>query len=78
MNIDETLQQTLNMGYGAISGQFMLLNDKRLKLSKKNKLITGTGFIETRGALYHEINRGIDWIFTNHPLRLKKYLESSP
>jgi glycerophosphoryl diester phosphodiesterase len=75
MNMDQTLEQVLAMGYGAISGHFMLMNDKRLKLSREKKLITGTGFIETRGALYREISRGVDWIFTNHPLRLKKYLE---
>jgi glycerophosphoryl diester phosphodiesterase len=76
MNMDETLEQALALGYGAISGHFMLMNDKRLKLSKEKNLITGTGFIETKGALYRELSRGVDWIFTNHPLRLKKYLET--
>ena len=75
MNMDQTLEQVLALGYGAVSGHFMLMNDKRLKLSREKNLSTGSGFIETRGALYREINRGIDWIFTNHPLRLKKYLE---
>ncbi|MEK6556597.1 MAG: glycerophosphodiester phosphodiesterase [Bdellovibrionota bacterium] len=73
-DIDNTVAQTLERNYGAVSGHFMLLNDKRLRLSKEKGLITGTGFIETRGALYREIHRGVDWIFTNHPLRLQKYL----
>lgn len=74
MNMPKTIEATIKRGYGAVSGHFMVLTDERLQLCRQQGLITGTGFIETRGALYREIARGIDWIFTNHPLRLKAYL----
>ena len=75
MKMSQTLQLTQKYGFGGISGHFLSLNSNRLQICKQKKLITGTGFIETQGALAHEISRGVDWIFTNHPLRLKKYLE---
>jgi glycerophosphoryl diester phosphodiesterase len=30
----------------------------------------GTGFIASRYCLYRELDRGVDWIFTNHALKL--------
>ncbi len=73
-NVNAAVKQTLNFGYGNISGPFMLLTQKHLNLCRKNGIAVGTGFIESRGAFYTELNRGVDLIFTNHPLRLKSYL----
>lgn len=73
-DVNTTLKQTLNFGYGNISGPFALLTQNHLKLCRENGIAVGTGFIESRGALYRELNRGVDLIFTNCPIRLKSYL----
>jgi glycerophosphoryl diester phosphodiesterase len=74
MDMENTIERADAREMGAVSGHFMLLDDERLAKCKAHGLTTGTGFIETKGCLYREINRGIDWIFTNHPVRLKAYL----
>lgn len=71
-----TLKKTLVFGHGAVSGHFLLLNARRLAECRQNGIMTGTGFIETEGALFRELNRGVDFIFTNHPIRLKSFLQS--
>lgn len=74
LDMENTVRKTIDLKYGAVSGHFMLLNDQRLQKCKAEGLITGTGFVETKAAFIREISRGIDWIFTNHPLRLKGFL----
>lgn len=72
--VNTTMKQTLNFGYGNIAGSFLLLTKRHLKLCRENGIAVGTGFIESRGALYAELNRGVELIFTDHPIRLKSYL----
>lgn len=72
----DTLKKTQVFGHGAVSGHFLLMSPRRLAECRQNGIMTGTGFIETQGALYRELNRGIDFIFTNHPIRLKSFLQS--
>jgi glycerophosphoryl diester phosphodiesterase len=74
LDMENTIRKATELKFGAVSGHFMQLNNQRLSACKAQGLTTGTGFIETKGALYREISRGIDWIFTDHPLRLKAYL----
>jgi glycerophosphoryl diester phosphodiesterase len=73
MNMEATLEATLQYGFGGVSGHFLLLNSTRLKKAREAGLVTGTGFIERPSALFKEISRGVDLIFTNHPLQLQKH-----
>lgn len=68
------LKQTLSRKHGGLTGHFVLLKESfRIQLKEKN-IPFGTGFIESRGTLYRELKRGCTWVFTNHPLRLKAFL----
>jgi glycerophosphoryl diester phosphodiesterase len=40
---------------------------------KKDQQV-GTGFIESRGCLFRELNRGTDWIFSNNSVALQAEL----
>jgi len=63
-------QQALSQNLGGLCGHYLLLNDRmaRLHQSKGQKL--GTGFVSSRSCFYREVTRGVDWIFSNHALRL--------
>lgn len=72
MNSAAMSQQALSQNIGGLCGHYLLLNDRmaRLHQSKGQKL--GTGFVASRSCFYREVNRGVDWIFTNHALRLSR------
>lgn len=55
-------------------GSYLLLTDKkRIKLSKANQK-SGVGFVNSKNSLCRELNRGINWIFTNQAVAVSEYL----
>jgi glycerophosphoryl diester phosphodiesterase len=69
----------LETGCGGLTGHFLLLTDK---LKQRHELAgqrVGTGFISSKNCLFRELNRGIEWIFSNDAVRIQKirdrYLE---
>lgn len=57
--------------FGGICAQYLLLSDNLLRHHHHRGQKLGSGFASSRNCLYREINRGVDWIFTNHALRLE-------
>ncbi|MBT8433745.1 MAG: glycerophosphodiester phosphodiesterase, partial [Gammaproteobacteria bacterium] len=51
-------------------GHYLLLNGDMIKRHHRQGQRVGTGFIASRFSLYRELNRGVDWVFTNHALKL--------
>lgn len=70
-----TIRYNNDLGHGAIAGHFLFFNTKRRETLRQQGKQIGTGFIQTRKILYRELNKGVDFIFTNHPLTLKRYLQ---
>lgn len=57
---------------GGLTGHFLFLNDR---LKHRHELVgqtIGTGFITSKNCLFRELNRGVEWIFSNHAVKLKK------
>jgi glycerophosphoryl diester phosphodiesterase len=74
-NEREMTTLTIENGYGAFSAHFFNLNAEFLNQLKSAGVKIGTGFPETSGCLYREITRGVEWIFTNHPIKLMNFLQ---
>jgi glycerophosphoryl diester phosphodiesterase len=71
-NVEELLEVTLDSGYGGLGGHFLLLNDRvKSKLESAGQRL-GTGFIASRNCLFREVNRGVEWIFSNHAVKIQK------
>jgi len=66
---------------GGLTGHFLLLTNQLKRRHELADQTIGTGFITSKNCLFRELNRGIEWIFTNHALKLKKirdeYLHST-
>ncbi|OFZ15937.1 MAG: hypothetical protein A2Z20_10790 [Bdellovibrionales bacterium RBG_16_40_8] len=68
------MKKNNELNHGAIAGHFLFFNKTQIKdLQEKNKLV-GVGFLDSRNSFYREINRGVDFVFTDKPLRLKKVI----
>jgi glycerophosphoryl diester phosphodiesterase len=58
--------------YCGISGHYLFLSNRLLKKHRNIGQKTGTGFISSKNALFRELNRDIDWIFSNHALKIQR------
>jgi glycerophosphoryl diester phosphodiesterase len=36
----------------------------------------GTGYIHSKNCLFRELNRGVEWIFSNHAVKLQSMCNS--
>ncbi|MFT5217966.1 MAG: glycerophosphoryl diester phosphodiesterase [Planctomycetota bacterium] len=72
LNISSSSAQTLKSGLAGIGGQYLLLSNKMIRDHHRCNQKVGSGFSASRFCFYRELNRGVDWIFTNDAVRLQK------
>lgn len=66
----------LEKKYAGWLGHYLFINKKQIKNLKNNKQISGVGFIASKNSLYREINRGINYIFTDNAIKILEILEN--
>jgi glycerophosphoryl diester phosphodiesterase len=73
-NTNTTSNTVVKNNFAGVTGHYILLDSKiQLKHQSFNQQV-GTGFPKGKNALKREINRGVDWVFTNHPKILNEFL----
>lgn len=63
--------------YRGITGHYLLLTAGYLEKHHQIGQMVGTGFIRSKNCLYRELSRGIEWIFTNHAIKLQSILDAA-
>lgn len=74
-NVGDIIDSNQKLCHGAVGGSFALLGNARLRRLRENGRKVGTGFVNTRAALCRELNRGVDWIFSDKALVLQSMLD---
>ncbi len=59
-------------GFGGLLGHFLLLNERVRRRHGRAGQRIGTGFVASRNALFRELNRGVEWIFSNDAVKLQQ------
>jgi glycerophosphoryl diester phosphodiesterase len=75
-NFSSLSQLSVDMNLGGLTGHYLLLSNE---LKRRHELAgqkIGTGFISSKNCLFRELNRGIEWIFSNNAVKLQKILDS--
>ncbi|RUR20581.1 glycerophosphodiester phosphodiesterase [Legionella sp. km535] len=73
-NVNQFCELSIQENYGGVMGSYLLLtNKKRKKLDEANQ-VSGVGFVNSKNSLYRELNRGINWIFTNNAIEISQHL----
>ncbi|HHF7375412.1 glycerophosphodiester phosphodiesterase [Legionella bozemanae] len=73
-NVKQFCNVSLNENYGGILGHYFLINNKIISRFKAAEKIVGVGMVDSKYSLYRELNRGINWLFTNRADELTVYL----
>jgi len=63
--------------WGGLCGHYLLVSKTMVQNHHRQHQQVGTGYIRSRGCLFRELNRGIDWIFSNHAVTLQEILNST-
>jgi len=70
-NVHLLSEMALAESYAGISGQYLLISKNTIQKHGRRNQKTGTGFVGSRNCFYRELNRGVEWIFTNHAIELR-------
>ena len=74
-NVVRLSQACIDAGFGGLTGHYLLLSKaiKRRHADAGQRI--GTGFVNSRNCLFRELNRGVEWIFSNNAVRLRKIVD---
>ena len=62
--------------YSGIAGHYVLLSKGLLKRHHDSGQKVGTGYIGSKNCLFRELNRGVDWIFSNNAAGIQRIVNS--
>lgn len=70
LNLKTISRQAIDRNFAGICGHYLLLSSKLIKKFQHRSQKIGSGFARSRFSFYRELNRGVEWIFTNHAIKL--------
>jgi len=70
-NVEALCRVCLEAGYGGLGGHFLLLGRGVQQRLQPAGQVLGTGFVGSRNCLFRELNRGVEWVFSNDAARLQ-------
>lgn len=75
LNTARLSRAALAMGCGGLNGHFFLITDAVKRRHEAAGQRIGTGFIASRNCLFRELNRGVEWIFSNDAVKVQQIRE---
>lgn len=72
VNVRRVEALCLRKGYGGLNGHYLLMGHAVLQRLHAAGMAAGTGFASSRNCLFREINRGVDWIFSDAAAALQR------
>lgn len=75
-NFKEFYNLTLEKKYAGWLGHYLFITKKQIKHLHNNNQIAGVGFIQSENSLYRELNKGINYIFTDDVVKIQKIIRS--
>jgi len=70
-NIRQLSRLALRENYGGLTGHYLFLTGRLLRRSRRRGQQVGTGFVASQNCLYREINRGVEWVFSDRAAALQ-------
>ncbi len=76
INFLQLSKLAIKENYSGIAGHYVLLTRSRLKRHKTFMQNLGTGYVNSKNCLFRELNRGVEWIFSDNAVELQKVVNS--
>jgi glycerophosphoryl diester phosphodiesterase len=62
----------IRQNYSGVAGHYALLTRSRLKRHKAHMQNLATGYVNSKNCLFRELNRGVQWMFSDNAVELQK------
>jgi len=76
LNVGRLSRAALQESYGGITGHYLLLSRSLIRRHQQHHQAVGTGFIASQNCLCRELNRGVQWLFSNRAVALQQIRDS--
>lgn len=73
-NVKKFCDLSIQRKFGGVMGNYLLLTNQRIHQLQDAHQAFGVGFVNSKNSLYRELNRGVQWIFTNQAAEVRHYL----
>lgn len=71
-NVRNLSDAAIDQCFGGLTGHYLLLNNTLKERHAKQGQRIGTGFISSKNCLFRELNRGVEWIFSNDAVKIQR------
>ena len=72
LNYRRVSKMAITQNYSGFAGHYLLLTRARLQMHKAFKQKLATGYVNSKNCLFRELNRGVEWIFSDNAVALQK------
>ncbi len=69
-NVHTLSEIAIEKGFGGITGHYLFITDRVRTRHQDMGQKVGTGHVNSKNCLFREINRGVDWIFSDKALNM--------
>ena len=76
LNSKKFSEIAIEQKYGGVMGQYFLLSNSLVKKHLNMGQKIGTGFIGSKNCLFRELNRDVEWLFSNNAVELQSICNS--
>jgi glycerophosphoryl diester phosphodiesterase len=75
LNVARLSKACIDSGFGGLTGHYLLLSNTLKQRHAVAGQRIGTGFVNSRNCLFRELNRGVEWIFSNNAVKIQQILD---
>ncbi len=77
LNFFQLSKLAIAQNYSGVAGHYALLTRSRLKKHKTVMQHMGTGYVNSKNCLFRELNRGVEWVFSDNAVAIQKVVQRS-
>ncbi len=75
LNVRAAYRSVACTGFGGLAGHYAVLGRLRISALHRKGRCVGTGFVNSPGCLFREVNRGVDWLFSDRSQEIQRIVD---
>ena len=75
MNPGAASRAVADYGFGGLTGHYAVISRRRVAALRRQGRCVGTGLVNSRGCMFRELTRRVDWLFSDRALALQRIVD---
>lgn len=75
LNFRTLSRLALSRNYAGVAGHYLFINNRMAARHKARGQHVGVGYPCSANSLFREVNRGVEWVFTNHAVEMQGVID---